>query len=63
MESDLRLEYGPERKVNAVPRRVADTRKAKKLLGFESSISLEEGLRGLVEWWREKRSVSEGERK
>ena len=59
MESDLRLEYGPERKVNAVPRRVADTGKAKRLLGFESSISLEEGLRGLVEWWRKKRSIPE----
>jgi UDP-glucose 4-epimerase len=62
MESDLRPEYGPERKVNAVQRRVADTCKAKKLLGFESSISLEEGLRGLVEWWRQKRSIPEVEK-
>jgi len=60
MGSDLRPEYGPERKVNAVPRRVADISKAKKLLGFEPRVSLEEGLRGLVEWWCGKRSISEG---
>jgi UDP-glucose 4-epimerase len=52
MESDLRPEYGPERKVTGVTRRVADIRKAKRLLGFEAGVSLEDGLRGLVEWWR-----------
>jgi UDP-glucose 4-epimerase len=56
MGSSLLPEYGPERKVSGVTRRVADTTKAKELLGFESSISLEEGLKGLVEWWRERRS-------
>ena len=53
MRSDLRPEYGPERKVNNVPRRLASTEKARKLLGFETSISLEDGLRGMVDWWRE----------
>ena len=53
MKSDLRLEYGPVRKVNHVQRRLASTDKAKKLLGFETSISLEEGLKGMVDWWRE----------
>jgi UDP-glucose 4-epimerase len=57
MESDLRPEYGPERKVNGVPRRLADISSAKKLLGFKPSISLEEGLRGLVDWWRKMRSI------
>ncbi len=52
MESDLRPEYGPERKVTGVTRRVADVSKAKRLLGFEAVVSLEDGLRGLVEWWR-----------
>jgi UDP-glucose 4-epimerase len=52
MGSDLRPEYGPERKVNAVPRRLADTRRAAEQLGFRSQISLDEGLRKLVAWWR-----------
>ena len=57
MGSNLQLEYGPERKVNPVPRRLADVNKARRMLGFESTISLEEGLHRLVEWWRdEKRS-------
>jgi UDP-glucose 4-epimerase len=53
MGSPLRPEYGPERKVNPVPRRLADTSKAKRLLGFEACIPLEVGLRRLVTWWRE----------
>lgn len=52
MGSSLKPQYGPERKVNPVPRRLADTTKAKKLLGFESQVSLEEGLKRLVDWWR-----------
>jgi len=52
MGSDLKPQYGPERKVNPVPRRLADVTKAKKLLGFESQVSLEEGLKRLVDWWR-----------
>ncbi len=55
MESDLPIEYGPERKVNAVSRRLGHTCKASRLLGFESSVSLEDGLRRLVAWWREAR--------
>jgi len=52
-------EYGPERKVNAVPRRLADTRKAKQMLGFEAEIDLEEGLRRLVDWWRKNKDLME----
>ncbi len=44
-------EHGPARKVNAVPRRLADVEKAERLLGFRSQIDLEEGLRRLVNWW------------
>jgi UDP-glucose 4-epimerase len=51
MGSDLKPEYGPERKVNPVARRLADVTKAKQLLGFEAEISLEEGLKRLVAWW------------
>jgi UDP-glucose 4-epimerase len=52
MNSELAIEYGPERKLTAVPRRLANTSKAKEVLGFEAQISLDEGLRRLVAWWR-----------
>ena len=48
-------EYGPERKVNAVPRRLASTEKAERMLGFRASVSLEDGLSRLVQWWRAER--------
>jgi len=50
-------EYGMARKVNAVPRRLADTNKALRLLGFTPTIRLEDGLLQLVDWWKEQRSV------
>jgi UDP-glucose 4-epimerase len=53
MGSSLRPEHGPQRKVNPVPRRLADTERARRGLGFEARVSLEEGLRRLVAWWRE----------
>jgi UDP-glucose 4-epimerase len=53
MGSNLQPEYGPERKVNPVPRRLADIRKARRLLGFEAGVPLNEGLRRLVSWWRD----------
>nr|WP_070960541.1 NAD-dependent epimerase/dehydratase family protein [Hyphomonas sp. Mor2] len=58
-DPDMTPEYGPERKVNAVPRRLADTSKAKELLGFEAEIDLEEGLRRLVDWWRVNKDLME----
>ncbi len=59
MGSDLKPEYGPERKVNPVQRRLADVSKAKQLLGFEAQVSLEEGLGKLVNWWREQKLAKE----
>ncbi|MEZ4618589.1 MAG: hypothetical protein R2867_24160, partial [Caldilineaceae bacterium] len=56
MDSTLQPEYGPERKVNPVPRRLADTSKAAKLLGFCAQTSLEEGLQRLVAWWHKERA-------
>jgi UDP-glucose 4-epimerase len=56
MESDLQPEYGPERKVNPVPRRLADTHKAERMLGFRAEVSLEDGLRQLVDWWKGERN-------
>jgi len=55
MRSRLRPEYREERKVNPVQRRLADTSKARRLLGFEAATSLDEGLRRLVDWWREQK--------
>jgi UDP-glucose 4-epimerase len=52
MGSSLKPEYGPPRKINSVPRRLADIRKAKEMLNFETSVSLEEGLNYLVKWWQ-----------
>ena len=49
-------EYGPERKVNAVPRRLSSTEKAQRRLGFTASVTLEEGLTRLVTWWRAERA-------
>ena len=57
MGSNLKPEYGPARKVNAVPRRLADTSKARDMIGFEAKISLDEGLRKLVDWWQQNRDV------
>ncbi len=59
MESNVKPEYGPERKVNSVQRRLADVSKAKQMLGFEAQVSLEEGLRRLVTWWSEQKQAKE----
>lgn len=55
MESDLGPEFGPERKVNPVSRRLADTQRARERLGFEAQVPLQEGLQRLVAWWRAER--------
>jgi len=44
-------QYGPERKAVPVWRRLADVTKAEGKIGFKARVSLEEGLRRLVEWW------------
>ncbi|WP_169583069.1 NAD-dependent epimerase/dehydratase family protein [Microbacterium thalassium] len=51
MDSDLDVVHGPERAVNGVSRRLADTSAARRDLGFEARIGLDEGLRRLVHWW------------
>jgi UDP-glucose 4-epimerase len=61
MGSSLEPQFGPARKVNAVPRRLASTAKAEKLLGFSATVTLEEGLRDLVAWWRQEKSLNTGE--
>jgi UDP-glucose 4-epimerase len=55
MGSDLDIEFGPERAVNGVTRRLADIDKAREQLGWVPEIDLEEGLTRLVAWWRAER--------
>nr|HML30545.1 NAD-dependent epimerase/dehydratase family protein [Hyphomicrobium sp.] len=55
MGSNMQPEYGPERKVNPVSRRLADTTAAERDLGFKAEVDLDEGLRRLVNWWQLKR--------
>jgi UDP-glucose 4-epimerase len=57
MDSDLSVEHGPEREVNGVSRRLADTTAAQRDLGFTAEVGLEDGLRELVEWWRPQREA------
>jgi UDP-glucose 4-epimerase len=52
---EINPEFAPERSVNPVPRRLASTAKAERLLGFRAEITLESGLRELVDWWRAER--------
>jgi UDP-glucose 4-epimerase len=56
MGSDLSVEFGPERAVNKVSRRLADTSLAREQIGFQAEVDLEEGLTRLVEWWKAERA-------
>jgi UDP-glucose 4-epimerase len=57
MDSDLPLEFGPPRGVNSVTRRLADVSRAAECLGWKAEVSLDEGLRRLVTWWRRQRGT------
>ncbi|WP_034859133.1 NAD-dependent epimerase/dehydratase family protein [Sinorhizobium sojae] len=57
----LEPQHEPARTVNAARRRLADMRKAERLLGFKAQITLEGGLRDLVAWWRRERVSAGGE--
>jgi UDP-glucose 4-epimerase len=58
MGVDLPPEYGPARKATPVWRRLADVRKAQRLIGFTAKVSLEEGLRQLVQWWSQETNTA-----
>jgi UDP-glucose 4-epimerase len=62
MGSDLSVEHGPDRAVNGVARRLADTASAGEDLGFAARIGLDDGLRSLVEWWMPLREQIAAER-
>ena len=48
--TEVQPEFQAERKINPVPRRLADITMAENKLGFRTQVGLEEGLRRLVEW-------------
>ncbi len=52
MGARLVPEHGPARRLNAIPRRLADVRKARDRLGFAAEVALPEGLKHLADWWR-----------
>jgi UDP-glucose 4-epimerase len=52
MRSTQAPTFGPERAVNPVRRRLADTSKAERVLGFKAQVGLPEGLGRLVDWWQ-----------
>jgi UDP-glucose 4-epimerase len=59
MKSSLVPERAEARKINPVSRRLAAVDAAARALGFRAEITLEQGLRGLVSWWREAQSEAE----
>jgi UDP-glucose 4-epimerase len=63
MDSDLKVEHGPDRMVNSVVRRLADISAARQDLGFEVEVDLQEGLRELVSWWQPLREEIAASRK
>ncbi len=59
MDSEVGIEFGPERAVNGVTRRLADTSAAERDLGFVAAIGLDQGLRMLVDWWRSEQRAAQ----
>ncbi len=56
--STLKTEYREENSVNPVQRRLANVSKAKELLGFTPTVSLEQGMKELSEWYFGKLKVT-----
>ena len=50
--SDLEIEYEPQKR-SFVTNRVGSTQKAKELIGYKTTVLLEEGLERLIEWREE----------
>ena len=50
-DSNLTPEFREENSINPVSRRLADVSKAKKLLGFTPTVTLEQGMKELSEWY------------
>ncbi|MDP4131483.1 MAG: NAD-dependent epimerase/dehydratase family protein [Bacteroidota bacterium] len=56
--STLSPEFRAENSINPVSRRLADISKAKKLLDFSPTVSLEKGMKELTEWYFEKIKIT-----
>jgi UDP-glucose 4-epimerase len=52
MGSTVAVAHAPGRGPTAVPRRLADTYRARERLGFTAEVGLDDGLSRLVTWWR-----------
>lgn len=52
--SKARLRFDPSRPAGQ-PRRSCDVRKARKTIGFKAEVSLDEGLRRTIDWYRARR--------
>jgi UDP-glucose 4-epimerase len=57
-DSTLTPEFRPENSINPVQRRLADISKAERLLNFKPSVTLEQGLKELSEWYFEKQKMT-----
>ena len=57
-DSTLTPEFREENSINPVSRRLADISKAKKLLGFTPTVSLEQGMKELTDWYFSKTKVT-----
>jgi UDP-glucose 4-epimerase len=56
--SDLKPEFKEDNSINPVSRRLADISKAKDLLGFTPTVSLEQGMKELTDWYFSKIKVA-----
>ena len=48
-----KIEYVPKRKWDTIPRRWANIDKAKKLLGYDPKIKIDDGLKRTYDWFKE----------
>lgn len=54
---NLRIKFDPS-KPSGAPRRCADISKAKNLIGYNPAVSLEEGLKRTIDWYKETNGIS-----
>ncbi len=57
-DSQLKPEFREENSINPVSRRLADIGKAKSLLGFTPTVSLEQGMKELTAWYFDKIKIA-----
>jgi len=57
-DSNLTPEHREENSINPVSRRLADISKAKQLLNFTPTVSLEQGMKELTKWYFDKIKIT-----